>query len=104
MIDEEAGIVRVATLARVNSEAKAKDRADEEVSANIRVRMEAKVEEADTEIRAEEEAEKALIRPILGLGLRIHPGQGGDPNNIGFLFNHFFLFYHSQTSRRSLTY
>ena len=55
MIDEEADIVRVATLARVSSESKVKDRA----------RMEAKVEEADTEIRVGAEAEKALSQTMI---------------------------------------
>ena len=61
IIDGEADIVRFAASARVNSEAEAKDRVDEEVSANIRARMEAKVDEADTEIRAGEKAKKAMI-------------------------------------------
>ena len=52
-------------MARVNSEEKAKDRADEEVLAKIGARMKAKVEEADTEIRAGAEAEKALSRTMI---------------------------------------
>ena len=65
MLDDESNIIRAAILARVNSEAKAKDRADEEVSTEIRARIEAKVEEADTEIRAGAEAKKALSRKMI---------------------------------------
>ena len=47
MLDEKADIVRVAALARVNSEAEAKDRADDEVSAEIRSRIEAERSERE---------------------------------------------------------
>ena len=42
MINDKSNIVRVAALATVNSEAEDKDKADKEVSADIRARMEAK--------------------------------------------------------------
>ena len=41
MLNDEANIVRFAALARVKSEAEAKERAAEEVSAEIRARMKA---------------------------------------------------------------
>ena len=41
MLGDEADIVRVADLYRVNTEAKAKERAAEEVSTEIRASMEA---------------------------------------------------------------
>ena len=47
MLDDEADIIRVAALARVESEAKAKERAVEEVSAKIRARMEAERSERE---------------------------------------------------------
>ena len=34
-----------------------------------------------------------IIRPILGLGLSIHPGQGGEPNNIVFVVDNLFFFF-----------
>ena len=49
----------------MNSEAEAKDRVDEEVSAEIRVGMEARVEDADTKIRAGAEAKKVLILKMI---------------------------------------
>ena len=49
----------------MDSEAEAKDRGEEEVSADIRVRMEARVEDADTKIRDGAEAEKVLTRKMI---------------------------------------
>ena len=42
MLDGESDIVKVTALARVKAEAEAKERADEEVLANIRARMDNK--------------------------------------------------------------
>ena len=47
MLDEEDGIVRFAALAMVKSESKAKEREAEEVSADIRARMEAELSERE---------------------------------------------------------
>ena len=47
ILDDEADIVRVAALARVKAEAEAKERAAEEVSADIRASMEAERSERE---------------------------------------------------------
>ena len=47
MLDDEADIFRVSALARVKAEAKANERAAEEVSAKIRSSMEAKQSEIE---------------------------------------------------------
>ena len=47
MLDDEANIVRVAALARLKAEDEAKDRAAEEVSAEIKDKMEAERSERE---------------------------------------------------------
>ena len=49
MLDDEANIVRVSALAKVKAEEEAKERETEEVSANIKDRMEAELSERDRE-------------------------------------------------------
>ena len=49
MLNDEAGIVRVAALAREKDEAEANERAAKEVSAEIRARMEAERLERERE-------------------------------------------------------
>ena len=47
MLDDEADIVRVAALARVKSESEANERESEEISTDIRARMEAERSERE---------------------------------------------------------